>query len=164
MATQLLLKEDVDGLGLSGEIVKVKPGYARNYLLPQGLAVIANKQALRMQERLREQRRAKAVVDKQEAEGIAARIGGVTLVSVVKVDHDGHMYGSVTIADLLHQLRDEYQVEVEKKSIQLKHPIKTLGIHTIPVRLKEEITTSFQLKVESEEEHRAAKEAPAAKE
>ena len=81
MATQLLLKEDIDGLGLSGEIVKVKPGYARNYLLPKGLAVIANKQALRMQERLREQRRAKALLDKQEAEAIAARIGGVTVVS-----------------------------------------------------------------------------------
>ena len=74
------------------------------------------------------------------------------------------MYGSVTAADLVQQLRDEYQVEVEKKSIQLKHPIKTLGLHTISVRLKEEITTSFQLQIESEEEHRLAKETPAAKE
>ena len=75
---QLLLLEDVEALGRSGEIVNVKPGYARNFLLPQGLAVIANKNALRMQERLKEERQKRAIADKQESDAIAAKIEGVS--------------------------------------------------------------------------------------
>lgn len=158
MATQLLLLEDVEALGKKGEIVHVKPGFARNFLLPQSLAVAANKNALRMQERLKEERNKRAIVDKEESESIAAKIDGMSLTKVVKVDHDGHMYGSVSIGDILHLLQDHFQVELEKKSIQLKHAIKTIGVHPIVVKLKEGVSASFNLKVMSEEGHRAAME------
>lgn len=158
MATKLLLLEDVEVLGRSGEIVNVKPGYARNFLLPQGLAVIANKQALRQQERLQEERRKKAVSDKKESEEVSARLDGITLTTVVKVDHEGHMYGSVTAHEIVHLLQEQQQVEFDKRNIQLKHPIKTTGVHTISVKLKEGVTTSFNLKVMSEEGYRASQE------
>lgn len=155
---QLLLLEDVEALGRSGEIVNVKPGYARNFLLPQGLAVIANKNALRMQERLKEERQKRAIADKQESEIIAAKIEGISLVKVVKVDHEGHMYGSVTVADIAHLIQDHIQVELEKKAIQLKHAIKATGVHAVVVKLKEGVSASFNLKVMSEEGHRASLE------
>jgi large subunit ribosomal protein L9 len=158
MATKLLLIEDVEVLGRSGEIVNVKPGYARNYLLPKGLAVIANKQALRQQERLKEERQKQAEADQQESNEIAARLEGITLIQVVKVDHEGRMYGSVTPLEIVHILQEQQKIELEKKSIQLKHAIKETGVHTIPVKLKEGVTTSFILKVMSEEGYRTSQE------
>lgn len=158
MATKLLLLEDVEALGRSGEIVSVKPGYARNYLLPQGLAVIADKGALRHQERLREERQKKAIADKEESEQIAARLEGITLTTIVKVDHEGHMYGSVTAHEIVHILREQQQMELERKDIQLKHPIKSTGVHAIPVKLKEGIVSSFNLKVMSEEGYKISQE------
>jgi large subunit ribosomal protein L9 len=151
MAAQLLLLEDVEALGRSGEIVNVKPGFARNFLLPQGLAVVANKHALRMQDRLKEERQKRSLADKQESEQVASKIQDITLTKVVKVDHEGHMYGSVTAADVAHLLADHSKIELDKKNIAMKHAIKETGVHTITVKLKEGVTASFHLKVMSEE-------------
>lgn len=158
MATQLLLIEDVEDLGRSGDIVSVKPGFARNYLLPKGLGVFADKNALRVQAKLQEERLKKAAEDRKEAEAQAAVIEGVTLTKIVKVDHDGHMYGSVSILDVIHLLEEEKKTGIEKKSILLKHPIKTTGIHNIQIRLKEGVEASFILKVISEEQVLQAEE------
>ncbi|MFI0434983.1 MAG: 50S ribosomal protein L9 [Parachlamydiaceae bacterium] len=158
MATQLLLVEDVDALGRSGEIVTVKPGYARNFLLPQGIAIIANKQALRQQERLKQERQTRAIEDKKESEAIASHIEGVNLITVVKVDHEGHMYGSVHTHEIVNLLQEQKNVSLDKKSVLLKHPIKTTGVHPITVKLKEGVTVTFNLKVMSEEEYRTSQE------
>lgn len=155
MATKLLLIEDVESLGRSGDIVNVKPGYARNYLLPQGLGMIANKLALRRQEKLKEERVKRAVVDKTEADALAAYLANIVLVIVVKVDHDGRMYGSVTTHEIVQLLHDQHKLDLDKKSIQLKHPIKETGVHPISVKLKEGVTASFTVKVMTEEGHRA---------
>ena len=120
MATQLLLIEDVADLGRSGDVVKVKPGYARNYLLPKKLGVFADKNALRMQARLQEERLKKAAEDRAEAEVLAKAIDGATLTSIVKVDADGHMYGSVSQLDIVHLMEEQKQVVIEKKSVMLK--------------------------------------------
>jgi large subunit ribosomal protein L9 len=158
MATKLLLVEDVEALGRSGEIVSVKPGYARNFLLPQGIAVIANKQALRQQERLKQERQKRAVEDLKESEAIAAHIEGMNLITIVKVDHEGHMYGSVHTHEIVNLLQEQKNVAVDKKSVQLKHPIKTTGVHPITVKLKEGVIATFNLKVMSEEGYRASQE------
>jgi large subunit ribosomal protein L9 len=157
MATKLLLLEDVEALGRSGEIVNVKPGFARNFLLPQGFAVIADKRALRQQEKLREERQKKAVADKNESDQVAAKIEGITLTTVVKVDHDGHMYGSVTPHEIISLLQEQQKIELEKKNIPMKHAIKTTGAHVIHVKLKEGVEASFNLKVMSEEGFKAYK-------
>lgn len=150
MANKLLLLEDVEALGRSGDIVNVKPGYARNFLLPQGLAVIADKKSLRMQTRLQEERKKKAVEDRKESEELAARLEGQTLTTIVKVDHEGHMYGSVSVADISDLLEQQLSIVMEKRAIQLKHPIKATGEHKIHLRLKEGVVASFNLAVEPE--------------
>lgn len=151
MANKLLLIHDVDGLGRSGDVVSVKPGYSRNFLLPQGMAVVAEKHALRMQTRLQEERKKKAIVDLKESEELAIKIEVLTLSTNVKVDHDGHMYGSVSATDIVHILQEQAGITLEKRSIQLKHPLKETGVFTINLKLKEGITTSFKLKVVPEE-------------
>jgi large subunit ribosomal protein L9 len=154
MANKLLLVKDVDDLGRSGDIVSVKPGYARNFLLPQGFAVLADKRALKLQARLQEERQKKAIEDKKESEEFAALIEGVTLTRIVKVDHEGHMYGSVSSHDVVELLTKEINREIEKKVIQnaLKHPIKEIGVFPLTAKLKEGVSATFTLKIVPEEE------------
>jgi large subunit ribosomal protein L9 len=151
MGLQLLLIEDVDGLGQSGDVVKApRPGYVRNYLLPQGLAVIADKRTLRMQEKLKEERKKRAAIDLKESTDIAEKIGGTTLTITVKVDNEGHMYGSVSTLDIVHLLEKEHHAHLERKMVLLKHAIKETGIHEVDLRLKEGVTCSITLKVVAE--------------
>lgn len=161
MAAKLLLIEDVEDLGRSGDIVSVKPGFARNFLLPRGFAVVADKGALRMQARLKEEREKQAALDKAEAEKSAEQIAAVILSTIVKVDQDGHMYGSVTAHDIAELLQSQANIDLEKRAIVLKHPIKAVGVHKINVKLKEGVTTALTLKVMSEE-GQFADEEPAA--
>jgi len=151
MATKLLLINDVESLGKRGDLVSAKQGYARNFLIPQGLAVVANKNTLRMQARLQEERKQKALVDKQEADELKARLEQVTVVTTVKVDHDGHMYGSVSSVDIVNLLQEQEKIAIEKRLVQLKHPIKETGVHDIVLKLNEGVTASFKLKVVPED-------------
>lgn len=147
MANKLLLIEDVESLGRSGDIVSVRPGYARNFLMPMGFAVVADKNALRMQARLQEERKQKAILDRKESDEIASRLEGQSVTKIVKVDHEGHMYGSVSSADIVHLIQGNLSIELEKRSIQIKHAIKETGDHTITVKLKEGVTASFILRI-----------------
>lgn len=151
MANKLLLIEDVEALGRKGDIVGVRPGYARNFLLPQGLAVLADKQAIRIQARLQEERRQIAIVDKKHSDELAAKLQDLKLTAIVKIDHEGHMYGSVSSADIVHLLEQQQGVTLERRNIVLAHPIKSLGKQTVKVKLKEGVTCTFELKVASEE-------------
>jgi len=136
MKQQLLLLEDVDALGKKGEIVTAKPGYIRNFLLPKKLAIIASANTLRKQERLRKERAQQAIVDRQESEELAKQIESVSLEIKVKVDPEGHMYGSVSAADIAH-LFQEKGLPVDRKNVVLPKPIKETGAKTIPIKLKE---------------------------
>jgi len=167
MATKLLLVQDVENLGRSGDIVSVKPGYARNRLVPTKVAVFADKKSLRMQARLQEERKVKAIQDKKDAELLAEKINGKTVTTTVKVDHDGHMYGSVSVNDILHLVKEHLSLTLEKRFVHLPHAIKKTGVSEIPLRLAEGITANFSVKVlaEGAEEEEAApgeKEAEAA--
>ena len=157
MGNQLLLIEDVEDLGKKGEIVAVKPGYARNFLLPQQKAVIADKYTLRLQARLLEERAKQAVVDKKEAEGLAERINGMQLSIEVKVDAEGHMYGSVSVADIL-RLFEKEGIVLTRRSVLLAQPIKALGQATLNLKLKEGVPASCTLhvirEIPEEEKHK----------
>ena len=149
MSTQLLLLEDVDDLGRSGDVVKVKHGFARNFLLPQKKAVFVDKQTLRMQTKLKEERAKLAVIDKKDSEELATRIQGMVLTSIVKVDQEGHMYGSVSSLDVVHILEKE-GISLKKSHVLLPQPIKELGVYNISLKLKEGVLTAFTLKIESD--------------
>lgn len=150
MATKLLLIEDVESLGRSGDVVSVKPGYARNFLIPQGLAEVASAHVLRKQARLQEERQQKAIQDKSEAEAVAGKLNGLVVVTTVKVDHEGHMYGSVSQADIAHLVQEQHGIALDKKNVHLKHHIKEVGVHEIKLRLKEGVEAVITLNVEAE--------------
>lgn len=149
MPNQLLLLEDVDNLGRSGEVVTVKPGFARNFLLPQKKAVVADKFTLRLQSKLKEERFKRAEKDRQDAEELSKRLEGMTLTTVVKVDPDGHMYGSVAAVDIV-RLFEEQGITIERRNVALVQPIKALGIYPIHLKLKEGIPAEVILKVVSD--------------
>lgn len=150
MGNQLLLIEDVDDLGRSGDVVTVKPGYARNYLLPQKKAVVADKFTLRLQARLKEERAKRAEIDKKDAEILAEKISTKVLEITVKVDPEGHMYGSVNAMDIIRLFKEQEEIHLEKKCVLLSHPIKSIGEHLIALRLKEGVPASFTLVVKSD--------------
>ncbi len=149
MQNQLLLVQDVDNLGRSGDIVTVKPGYARNFLIPQKKAIPADKFALRMQTRLMEERKKKAVEDRLEAEGFVSRMAAMVFAIEAKADQEGKLYGSVNASDIVGVLGNE-GISVEKHQVVLPQPIKSVGIHTVHLKLKEGVTTSFSLTVNSD--------------
>lgn len=150
MANKLLLIEDVEALGRSGDVVSVRAGYARNYLIPQGFAVVADRNTLRKQKQLQEVRRLQAVEDKKASEELAGQVKDLTITTRVKLDHAGHMYGSVSTLDIVNLLQEKANVTLPRKMIQLAHPIKEIGVFTINLKLNEGITSSFILKVLAE--------------
>lgn len=146
MRQELLLLEDVDGLGRSGEVVKPKPGHTRNYLLPKQKAVIADKHAMKMQAKLQEERARQAEIDRKEAEAYAKKLKEVVLEQKVKVDPEGKMYGSVTQMEIVTLLQEAGH-DLERRNLLLPHPIKSLGTHAVGLRLKEGVEAEVQLKV-----------------
>ncbi len=147
MAKKLLLLEDVEHLGRRGDLVNVKEGYAFNFLIPQGFALIATVDALRRQAKLQEERKKIAESDRKESEELAARLNGETLTFMVKVDHEGHMYGSVSSLDVIHQIKLQTGIELDKRFVMIKHPLKETGVFDITLRLKEGIVAQIQVKV-----------------
>jgi len=146
MQNQLLLLQDVEALGRCGDLVTVKPGYARNFLIPQKKAVVADNYTLRLRVRLQEERAKQAVIDQKEAEEIAEKYSTLNLSTEVKVDADGRLYGSVSAADIVKVCAAE-GVDLAKKSLILPHPIKAIGIHDVQVKLKEGVIATIKLNV-----------------
>jgi large subunit ribosomal protein L9 len=148
MQYKLLLLEDVNR-ARKGEVIKVKAGFARNYLLPQKKGVVVDQRTLRMQEKLKEERAQQAEVDKVVSTKLSQEIEGKVFTTLVKVDPDGNMYGSVSAGDISTLLMQN-GLDVNKKFVFLLHPIKTVGTHTVELHLKEGIKTSFKLVIESD--------------
>ena len=149
MRNQLLLVSDVEDLGRSGDVVSVRPGYARNFLLPQQKAVIATAFTLKLQDKLKKERAKQAEVDKKEAEILAGKMEGMLLTITVKVDPDGHMYGSVSALDIAENLLEQ-GFSIEKRNVMLPQPIKTLGVHPLSLKLKEGVPVQISLEIVSE--------------
>ena len=134
MAMQVILTQDVDNLGKAGELVSVRPGYGRNYLVPRGLAVTAtvrNKNRLDHEKALIERRVAK---ERANANEIATRINGMTLQFERNVGEDEKLFGSVTNRDIADQLK-RANVEIDHRWVHLDQPIKALGKYEVPIRL-----------------------------
>jgi len=145
----VLLRENVPALGRIGEVVRVQPGYARNYLMPRKLAVEATPDNVRLMERKRSRVEAE---EKQREADISARIealGKITLSVVEKADATGTLYGSVGPA-LIVKLLSKAGVSAEEKDIRLEEPIKSVGTHEIPIHVYGEHYASVQIVVEAE--------------
>lgn len=147
--TNVLLREDVDDLGARGEIVKVKAGYARNYLLPRKLAVEASASNVKQIEQERAALLKKEAKEKAGAEAQAEQMKSLRLTFARKVGEHGILYGSVTSMDIAEALK-ERGYEVDRRRITLREAIKETGEFTVPVRLHREVTVELPVEVTGE--------------
>ena len=145
--TDVILREDVKSLGKAGELVRVKPGYARNYLLPQGLAFEAtegNKKRIAAETRARG---ARDQAERTEAERVAATLGAVALTLKGKAGEEGKLFGSVTAADIAAAVSEQAGVEVDRKDVHLDEPIRSVGTHEVRVHLFPEVDPVITVEV-----------------
>jgi len=149
--TKILLREDVDDLGTRGEIVRVRAGYARNYLLPRKLAVEATTSNVKQIEGERAALLKKEATERGHAEGQAEKIKSLVLEFKRKSGEQGALYGSVTSMDIAEALKDK-GYEIDRHRLHLREPIKRLGEFSVPLRLHREVTIDLQVKVASEGE------------
>jgi large subunit ribosomal protein L9 len=145
----LILRESVPSLGKAGDLIRVKPGYARNFLLPRGLAFEAtegNKKRIAAEAKARD---AKLAADRAEAMAFGAKLGAVTIELTSKAGEEGKLFGSITAGDIADALAAKGLV-VDKRKIDLEHPIKILGFHSVAVKLHHDVHAEVKVNVSPE--------------
>jgi len=143
---EVILREHVDNLGKRGEVVKVAPGYARNFLLPRKLALPVNDGNRKLIERERKLAETREAEERGTAEALASRIEQIELSIARRVGETEQLYGSVTSADLAEALSSQ-GLDVDRRKIQLAEPLKALGATTVPVKLHREVTAQLKVNV-----------------
>ena len=147
---KVILTKDIEGLGNEGDIIIVKPGFARNFLLPKGLAVnFSSNQLTKIENELKQQER-KIEREKDSLSQILNQLSSLEVSIKAKSEDNEKLFGSVTKADI-EQLLLQNNIKIDKKYIDLKSPIKTLGLHEIDVKFNSELSGSFKVNIEKEE-------------
>jgi large subunit ribosomal protein L9 len=155
-STEIILTENVPGLGAEADVVKVRRGYARNFLLPQGKAYEVTKRSLRQLDNLKAKRAAREAAELNEAEDLSRRIGKLRVTFTLETGETGKAFGSITAQDLVKRLKNELGNEIDRHQLVLEHPIKTTGEHEVPIKLHHDVTAKFVFQVKPSKE-----EAPA---
>lgn len=146
---EIILQEDVENLGEIGDIVKVKDGYARNYLLPRGLALTASRRNVRVLEHQKRQAARKRAHAQQNANAVRDRLSSLTLSITARAGEEEKLFGSVTNIDIEKALQAQ-DVTIDRRKIILAEPIKQLGTYTVPIRLSRDIEASITVQVRPE--------------
>lgn len=147
--TEVILIKNIVGLGGESDHVKVNPGYARNYLFPQGLAIPLTSANKRRIEVLKQRRGEREAHEFNTTSELAKSVANLIAVLAVKTGDDGKMFGAVTAGMIADQLKTQFDVALDKRKIHIEHPIKTLGEHTVELRLHAEVTATLKVRVES---------------
>ena len=147
---KVILKEDVQNLGQQGDVVEVKPGYARNYLMPQKLAILFTKQQKKSIEEAQIVEKRKLEREKDQLESVLKQVEDLNLSLKMQSEEDNKLFGSVTKLDIV-KLLEENGITIDKKYIDLSSPIKTLGEHKVNIVFTKEMSASFTLTVEKED-------------
>lgn len=161
--TEVILTHNIVGLGAESDHVKVAPGYARNFLFPQGLAIPLTAANKRRIEVLRQRRAEREAHEFNTMSELAKSLSKLTCAIKVKTGDDGKMFGSITSGTIADELKHLFDITLDKKKIHLEHPIKTLGEHEVELRLHPEINTTLKVHVESTTPLPPPPEAPEAK-
>jgi len=151
-STEIILTENIPGLGAEADVVKVRRGYARNFLLPQGKAYEVTKQSLRQLDNLKAKRASREAAELNEAEDLARRIGKLRVSFTLETGETGRAFGSITAQDLVKRLKNELGNEIDRHRLVLDHPIKTTGEHEVPVKLHHDVTAKFVFQVKPAKE------------
>jgi large subunit ribosomal protein L9 len=136
---KVILRADVDGVGKRGDICEVSNGYARNFLLPRGLAIKASDGAVNQAASMRRARDLRDAADRSAAEEVARALVARTITISAKAGVEGKLYGSVTSADVVAAVTEQAGVELDRRQLQLAEPIKALGSHQVPVKLHSDV-------------------------
>jgi len=146
---KVILKEDVHGLGKAGQIINVKDGYARNFLFPKGLALVADEKNMRLLEYQKKKFEEQAKKKRQDAESIAERLTGIQITIKSKAGEGQKLFGSITSKDIAEALQKE-GFSIERKQIMISEPIKRLGEYEVEVKLHSNINAKLKINVVAE--------------
>ena len=149
-ATSVILRQNVPNVGEAGDLVTVKPGFARNYLLPRGLAYEATEGNIRRLEEEKQRGEERSKRDYLEARRQASALEAVSLTFNPRAGEESNLFGSITTADIAEKLAEQ-GIEIDRKQIQLDEPIKSLGVFSVPVRLHAEVKPELKVWVIKEE-------------
>jgi len=144
---RVILQKQVDKLGVPGDTVEVADGYARNYLLPRGLAVAASKGALRHVESLKRAHDVRTTKAKAEAEAVAARLAGAPIRVAAKVGEEGKLFGSVTAAEIAAEIERQAGLAVDRHDVYLEEPIRSVGVHEVKVHVFRDVDSVVSVEV-----------------
>ncbi|MBQ8508902.1 MAG: 50S ribosomal protein L9 [Clostridia bacterium] len=145
---KVVLTQDVKSQGKKGQLINVSDGYARNFLLPKGLAIIADNKAMNEIKGREEAEKHKAEVELANAKDTAAKLESVVVVFSNQAGADGRLYGSVTSKDLAEALKEQHNLSVDKRKIQLDDALKTFGTHTVNVKLHAEVVGKINVRID----------------
>ena len=149
---KVILANDIDNLGTKGDVVTVADGYARNYLVPKGLALMASEGALRQAEQMRRAREERQQKIKEEAAGRVAKLGATSVYISARAGEGGRLFGSVTKADVARAIEEQLGEDVDRHAIRLEDPIRSLGSHSVEIHLHEEVNALVTVEVIAHEE------------
>jgi large subunit ribosomal protein L9 len=159
---KVLLTQNIDRLGKAGQVKNVADGYARNYLIPNGLAVRATSGALKQAETIRKAEEKRQAQLFAEAQAIAGQLSDTTLKFKAKAGETGKLYGSITAGDIAEAIKAHKGIEIDKHKIELREPIRTIGAHTAPIKLAANLVAEVKIIVEAEAPQADAAGKPAA--
>ncbi len=142
---KVLLLQDVDNLGMAGDVAKVAAGYGRNFLLPQNMAVLATANALKQSEAIRKAGELRRAQEKEDALAISNQIDGKNIVFERKAGDQNKLYGSVTANDIVNAINEKFGMEISKRKVVLPEPIRTLGQYDITVKLMIEVSATVKV-------------------
>lgn len=146
---KVVLRTDVDNVGKKGDIVDVADGFGRNYLIPKGQALLASKGIESQASAMRRARDVRDTADREAAEGVARTLVPVVIRITARAGADGRLFGSVTTADIVGAVESQAGVELDRRRLHLDEPIRSLGVHEIPIKLHADVEFVLTLEVVS---------------
>src|SRR5437870_12837447 len=153
-STEVILTDNVPGLGAEADVVKVRRGYARNYLLPRGKAYEVTPAALRQLDTLKKKRAEREARELNEAEELSRKIGKARLTFTLATGESGKAFGSITAQDIVMRMKNELGLEIDRHKVVLERPIKDTGEHEVAIKLHHDVTAQFTFDVKSAEQSR----------
>ena len=158
-STEIILTENVPGLGAEADVVKVRRGYARNYLLPSGKAYEVTPAATRQLDNLKKKRAEREARELNESEELSRRIGKLRVTFTLATGETGKAFGSITAQDIVNRLKTELGHDFDRHKVVLERPIKDTGEHEVAIKLHHDVTAQFKFDVKSQEAKAATEEA-----
>ena len=147
---RIILTQDIENVGLASEIKEVKDGYARNYLIPQGMARVATPAAIAEAKQQEAMRRKQVERDRIEAVDFAARLAEINLTIKAKVGEQHRLFGSVTAADIADALAESHDINIDRRKIMMDDPLRSVGVHNVTVHLAPELNADLTVTIEPE--------------